>query len=312
MFLVNHTEVTEFMLLGFRSHHILTLVLFVLFLVIYILTLVENLMIIILVANVPSLKSPMYVFLTQLSTSDILLTTNIVPNTLHVIINEGSTISVTGCITQFYIHCVLTAAECFLLTVMSYDRYLAICRPLHYTSVMHLRLQLQLIILCWLSAFIVILPIVLLMNNLDFCGPHIIDHYFCDLAPVLELSCSDSTIVELVDFSLGIPFLLSPFFFILFTYIYIFITIIGISGTIGRQKAFSTCSSHLIVVCTYYGTLIMVYMFPSNGQTSNDSKIMSILYTMGTSFVNPIIYSLKNKEIMKNLLKYLTNIRKKN
>ncbi|XP_053319991.1 olfactory receptor 10A7-like [Spea bombifrons] len=312
MVLVNQTQVTEFMLLGFRNHSILTVVLFVLFLLIYILTLVWNLMIIILVAKVQSLKSPMYFFLAQLSLSDILLTTNIAPNTLHVVINEGSTISVTECISQLYFHGVSTVSECFLLSVMSYDRYLAICRPLHYTSIMDLRLQLQLVSFCWLSALLITLPIVFLMYNLQFCGPHIIDHYFCDLEPMLELSCSDATIVKLVDVALGAPFLLLPFFFILFTYVYIFIAIIGISSTIGRQKAFSTCSSHLIVVIMYYGTLIMIYLVPSNGQTPNHNKVISLLYTMGTSFLNPIIYSLRNQDIKNNLLKYITNTFKKN
>ncbi|KAM8972584.1 olfactory receptor 10A7-like [Pelodytes ibericus] len=300
---MNQTIVTEFLLLGFQNLHINNIVLFILFLVIYILTLDWNLLIIILVSRVPSLKSPMYFFLTQLSVSDIFLTTTITPNMLHVIINGGSTIFVTGCITQFYFYCVFSAAECLLLTMMSYDRYLAICNPLHYSSIMHHRLCLQLVIWSWVLACIVAFILASLMFILEFCGPHIIDHYFCDLAPILKLSCTETTFVEIADVIFGIPYVLAPFLFILYTYISIFITIFGIPSTVSKQKAFSTCSSHLIVVSTYYGTMITIYMLPSKGQF-NVNKVLSLLYTMGTPFFNPIIYSLRNQEIRKAVIKY--------
>ncbi|XP_053320001.1 olfactory receptor 10A7-like [Spea bombifrons] len=307
MLLINQTKVAAFLLLGFQNSPVFNQMLFVLFLVLYILTLLGNLMIIMLVARAQSLRFPMYFFLTQLSLSDILLTTNIAPNMLHVIIYGGGTISFTACITQLYFHGTSTAAECLLLTVMSYDRYLAICRPLHYTSIMDLKLQIQLVILCWFTAFPLMLPIVFLIDHLQFCGPQIIDHYFCDLAPLLELSCSDYNIVKVVDIVLGIPSALFPFCFILSTYVYIFIAIFGISSTIGRQKAFSTCSSHLTVVSTFYGTLIAIYLFPSEGQTSTENKLISLLYSVGTPFLNPIIYSLRNQEIRSILLKYISN-----
>ncbi|KAM8972627.1 olfactory receptor 11L1-like [Pelodytes ibericus] len=299
---------TEFLLLGFKNLHSFRTVLFIFFLLIYILTVVGNLVIIILVAKFPSLKYPMYFFLTHLSVSDMLLTTNISPNMLCVIINRGSTISVIGCITQFYFYSVSAAAECLLLMVMSYDRYLAICKPLHYASIMNLRLCLLLVAWSWLSALMATLFIVYLIGNLEFCGPHIIDHYFCDLAPILELSCSDPTIVELVDFISIIPFALVPFLFILFTYIFILKNIFGISTAVGKQKAFSTCSSHLIVVSTYYATLITVYMVPSEGLSFNINKVISLLYTTGTPFFNPIIYSLRNQEIRIALVKYTSHI----
>ncbi|KAM4749331.1 olfactory receptor 6B1-like [Rhinophrynus dorsalis] len=208
---------------------------------------------------------------------------------------------VTGCIIQFYFYGVSATVECLLLTVMSYDRYVAICNPLQYTSVMDIKLRLHLVIWSWTLSFIVTFFIVVLICNLQFCGPFIIDHYFCDLSPLLELSCSDHSIVELIDFILAIPFTLFPFFFIVFSYIYIFITITAMTSINGRQKAFSTCSSHLIVVSTYYGTLVCVYMVPSKVQSFNIKKLLSLLYTVFTPMLNPIIYSLRNREIQKSL-----------
>ncbi|KAM8972582.1 olfactory receptor 6B1-like [Pelodytes ibericus] len=188
---------------------------------------------------------------------------------------------------------------------MSYDRYLAICNPLHYIAIMDIRLCLQLVIWSWLTSLMVMLVIVFLLFNLEFCGPHIIDHYFCDLAPILKLSCTDPTFVELADIILAIPFVVVPFFFILATYILIFITIFRISSTIAKQKAFSTCSSHLNVVSTYYGTIIIIYLMPSQSHSFNVNKVLSLLYTTGTPFLNPIIYSFRNLEIRKALMKYI-------
>ncbi|XP_053319962.1 olfactory receptor 11L1-like [Spea bombifrons] len=221
----------------------------------------------------------MYFFITQLSVCDILLTTNTVPNMLHIIINGGSTISLSGCITQFYFFCVPEATECFILTVMSCDRYLAICRPLRYTSIMTFQFCLQLILISWLMSCILTLILVPQIVALQFCG-HVIDHYFCDFLPLIKLSCTKHTLVELIDFILAIPFATVPFFFILSTYVYIFITILGISSSTGRQKAFSTCSSHLTVVVAYYGTLISVYMAPSKVQSYNINKVLFLLYTV--------------------------------
>ncbi|KAM8972639.1 olfactory receptor 6B1-like [Pelodytes ibericus] len=193
---------------------------------------------------------------------------------------------------------------------MSYDRFLAICNPLKYCSIMDFRLCFQLALWPWIVGLFTMIIIVFLVGNLQFCGLKIIDHYFCDLAPLLELSCSDYTILELIDFISAICFVLLPFFFILFTYISIFITIAGISSTVGKQKSFSSCSSHLIVVSTYYLTLITIYIAPSKGQSFNINKIISLLYTMGTPLFNPIIYSLRNQEIKLALMRYNSNISK--
>ncbi|KAM8972635.1 olfactory receptor 10A7-like [Pelodytes ibericus] len=189
---------------------------------------------------------------------------------------------------------------------MSYDRYLAICNPLHYASIMNHMLCLHLVIWSWLLACIAMLFLICLICNLQFCGPRVIDHYFCDMDPILKLSCSDHAIIDHAYFLSAMLFTLIPFSFILFTYAYIFITISRISSTIGKQKAFSTCSSHLIVVSTYYGTIISVYLAPSKGQLINVNKFLSLLYTTGTPLFNQIIYSLRNHDIKIAILKCIS------
>ncbi|XP_075433829.1 olfactory receptor 11L1-like [Ascaphus truei] len=310
MYADNETEVTAFLLLGFNSLQNIKFLLFCLSLTIYIVTISGNVLIISLVSTSHHLHSPMYFFLSHLSLSDLLLTTNVVPNMLHVIIGNGSTISVNGCISQLYFFGVSTVIECFLLTVMSYDRYLAICNPLRYTSIMDLKLQLHLVIWPWLLGFLISLITVITVRSLKFCGPNVINHFFCDLAPLLKLSCSDTTTVEIELLVLSIPIIPLPFVFILGTYVCIFLTIIKIPSSIGRQKAFSTCSSHLIVVGTYYGTLITLYVVPSDGHLSNINKMLSLLYTVVTPLCNPIIYSLRNQELRKSkhLQKHLQKI----
>ncbi|KAE8620612.1 hypothetical protein XENTR_v10010371, partial [Xenopus tropicalis] len=303
----NQTTVTSFLLLGFQNNQSVNTLLFVVILWIYILTLVGNVLLIILVLTVPALRSPMYVLLSQLSLSDILITTNITPKLLTLLLSGGGKIRVSGCITQFFFYVLFTALECILLTAMSYDRYLAICNPLRYGSIMNVRLCLSMSLLSWGLAFMVALVLDLLISKLQFCGPFILDHYFCDLAPLLELSCSDVKVVELTDLIFTIPFILFPFCFVIFTYISIGLAILRISSTNGRHKAFSTCSSHLIVVCTYFGSLITLYMVPSKGQGFNMNKILSILYTVGTPFFNPVIYSLRNNDIKAAVIKFLSN-----
>ncbi|KAE8620603.1 hypothetical protein XENTR_v10010362 [Xenopus tropicalis] len=302
---VNQTSGISFLLLGFQNSQIINEFLFVLFLWIYIVTLFGNLLIIILVITVSALRSPMYVLLSQLSLADVLLSTSITPNFLWLLLNGGGTISATGCITQFYIYCVSASSEFFLLTAMAYDRYLAICSPLHYVSIMGFRLCLYMSLCSWGLALILSLLMTLLTFNVQFCGPFVIDHYLCDFTPLLKLSCTDYKAVELTHIILAIPFTLLPFCFIIYTYVAIGLAILRISSTEGRHKAFSTCSSHLIVVCMYYGTLIIVYMVPSKGHNFNINKMLSLLYTVGTPFFNPTVYSLRNNNIKSVLLKYL-------
>ncbi|KAM4747514.1 olfactory receptor 5P66-like [Rhinophrynus dorsalis] len=291
----------EFHLVGFQNLHSFKIIFFCTFLMLYVVTLTGNLTIIMLVTTNDSLKSAMYFFLCNLSLCDIILTTNISPNMLHSILINKDTISITGCLTQFYFFALSGTAECHLLTAMSYDRYLAICKPLRYHSIMTFKLCLHLIIFSWLVSVMLSLNITLLFMQLDFCRSDVIDHFFCDFLPLIELSCSDTSIVVIEDLVLNVPITLFPFVFIVVTYAYIIHTIMKIPSTSGRQKTFSTCSSHLTVVFMFYGTVIIIYLVPSKGYLKHISKLLSLLYTVFTPMLNPIIYSLRNQEIQKSL-----------
>ncbi|XP_044132753.1 olfactory receptor 1468-like [Bufo gargarizans] len=295
----NLTVVMEFFLLGFQGSQLLRNLLFLLFLVVFVATICGNLLIIILVSTSKNLHTPMYLFISQLSISDILLPTTIVPNLLHILLNNGGTVSFIGCLTQFYFFDCTEVFECFLLAVMSYDRYVAICNPLRYTSIMTNRFCNASIIISWLIGNVISFIGTITSSKLNFCGSNIIDHLFCDLVPLLDLSCSDTFSVHLVIFVLGAPTLIVPTSIIVVSYTYIVISVLRIPSSTGRQKAFSTCSSHLIVVSIFYGTIFSVYFVPKREQTWVTSKILSLLYTVFTPFINPIIYSLRNKDIKK-------------
>ncbi|KAM3924589.1 olfactory receptor 5G9-like [Leptodactylus fuscus] len=295
----NLTEVTEFFLLGFQSSLDLRMFLFCLLLVVYYGTICGNLLIITLVSTSKILHTPMYFFISQLSISDILLTTDIVPNLLHILLNNGGTITFMGCITQLYFFGAVEALECLLLTVMSYDRYVAICNPLRYSSIMTSTLCVILTIMCLLLGLSGSLIHLITTSQLDFCGSNIIDHLFCDVVPLLELSCSDTFIIHLEIYVIGFPIVMVPTTIIVVSYTSIVRAVLRIPSSTGRQKVFSTCSSHLIVVSIFYGTIFTVYVVPTKRKTLTMSKILSLLYTVFTPLVNPIIYSLRNKDIRK-------------
>ncbi|KAM4749268.1 olfactory receptor 10A7-like [Rhinophrynus dorsalis] len=302
----NQTQITEFILLGLQGPQGLKKCLLVFFLMLYIMTLCGNLLIITLFLSSHHLQSPMYFFLCHLSLCDILLSTSIAPNLLWTLLRDRSIMSVFGCISQFSMCGIFSATECFLLTVMSYDRYLAICNPFHYISIMNIQLRIYLVMCSWLLSSLLDLIIFTPIFLLQFCGCNVIDDIYCELPALLEVSCTDTYIIELQAILLSIPIVIGPFFFIISTYVRIFLTILKISSNTGRQKAFSTCSSHLTVVCTYYGILIAKYTVPSKGQSLNINKIISLLYTAVTPILNPIIYSLRNQDIRSALSKWMS------
>ncbi|XP_056424958.1 olfactory receptor 1496-like [Hyla sarda] len=306
----NSNTVTKIFLLGFQNLHSFKILFFLLLLLIFCVTICGNLLIIMVVSYSRSLHSPMYFFLTQLSSSDILLSTIIVPNMLHVVLYEGRSLPFIDCLIQFYFFAVSETLESLFLTVMSYDRYQAICNPLHYSSVMDLTFCLKAVLLFWVMTFAATLTFTVTMSQLQFCGPNIIDHFFCDLDPILKLSCSETFNVKLEDMILAVPFMICPFMVIMVSYIYIIFTILKIPSTTGRQKTFSTCSSHLAVVSLFYGSLICIYFFPNK---ENVKKILSMFYTVVTPLLNPMIYSLSNREIkqaFKSLrAKYLLHVK---
>ncbi|KAM3924518.1 olfactory receptor 1468-like [Leptodactylus fuscus] len=281
---------------------------FLLLLLIYCVTICGNLLIILVVSSSRSLHSPMYFFLTQLSFSDILLSSTIVPNMLHVVLYEGGPVTLIGCLIQFHFFLASEILETLLLTVMSYDRYQAICHPLHYTSVMDLTFCLKAIELFWSIIFVVIVMISMTISRYRFCGPNIVDYFFCDRDPILELSCSDTSLLKAESIFLIVPLAVCPFIVIVVSYVYIIITILKIPSETGRQKTFSTCSSHLAVVSMYYGSIISIYLFPNK---TTAKKILSLFYTVLTPLFNPIIYSLSNRDItraLKNLLSKMCSL----
>ncbi|KAM3924532.1 olfactory receptor 6B2-like [Leptodactylus fuscus] len=273
--------------------------LFCLLLVVYFGTICGNLLIIALVSTSKILQTPMYFFISQLSISDILLSTDIVPNTFRILLNNGGAITFIGCMTQYYVFSSSEVFECVLLSVMSYDRYVAICNPLRYSSIMTTVHCMKLAIASWLLGFSIGLFATITISLLSFCGTNIIDHFFCDILPLLDISCSDIFFLQVVGFLLSIPFVIIPVIIIIYSYANITAVILRIPSSTGRQKAFSTCSSHLIVVSIFYWTLFSVYVVPHRMQTLTISKFVSLLYTVLTPMVNPIIYSFRNKDINK-------------
>ncbi|XP_006132737.1 olfactory receptor 5J3-like [Pelodiscus sinensis] len=299
----NKTSITEFILLGFQTLPELQFFLFLLFLVTYIVTVAGNLLILALVVADHNLHTPMYFFLGNLSCLETCYSSIILPKMLAGLLTGVQSISFSGCLTQYYFFGSLVGTECFLLSVMSYDRYLAICHPLRYTALMRGRDWLRLAGGSWIGGFLGNGIATFSLSLLTFCGPNTIDHFLCDLDPLIRLSCNDSQMMETLVFIFILIFSLVPFLLTVTSYICIIATILRIPSTRGRQKAFSTCSSHLIVVTIYYGTLLIVYMFPTTDLLGDFQKVVSIIYTVLTPLVNPLIYSLRNKEVKDALRK---------
>ncbi|XP_024051258.2 olfactory receptor 5V1-like [Terrapene carolina triunguis] len=300
----NQTGVSEFILLGFSDHPQVQLILFVAFASAYAAALLGNVSIITVICSQPGLHTPMYFFLVNLSLLDIGCVTSTVPQMLKNLLAQKKAISFQGCLAQMYFFTAFLATELLLLTGMAFDRYVAICHPLRYSLVMSRRTCCCLAVGIWASGFLISLPHTLSLLRLSFCGPNIINHFFCELPPLLQLSCSDTgynqTLALVTDVFLGI----GCFLLTLLSYVYIVSSVLKIQSAAGKRKAFSTCSSHVMVVTLFYSTVIYTYVRPPSAYLDRD-KAVAALYTMVTPLVNPLIYSLRNKEV-KEAFKKLT------
>ncbi|KAF7476821.1 Hypothetical predicted protein [Marmota monax] len=302
----NHTTISEFILLGLSNKAEQQNLLFVLFLGMYLVIVLGNGLIILAVGLDSYLHTPMYLFLANLSFADISSTSTSVPKMLMNIQTKSQSISYESCITQMYFSIVFVVTDNFLLGVMAYDRFVAICHPLTYMTIMHSRLCVLLTVIPWFLSNMVALTHTLLLTLLVFCDSNALPHFFCDLAPLLKLSCTDTMINELVLFTVGLSVISFPFALIFFSYACIVRAVLRISSAEGKWKAFSTCSSHLTVVPLFYGTIMGVYFFPSTTHPEDTDKIGAVLFTVVTPMMNPFIYSLRNKD-MKGTLKKLIN-----
>ncbi|XP_030042473.1 olfactory receptor 6F1-like [Microcaecilia unicolor] len=292
-----------FILLGFPGHWYLHVLLFNFFLVIYILTLAGNVIIILVIFSNPHLHKPMYFFIGNFSFLEIWYTTATVPKMLAGFLAEKNMISFTACFVQLYFFFSLGATESLVLTAMGYDRYLAICNPLRYSTIMNSRVCTNLAVSCWAAGFTIYLLPISLIASLHFCGPNEINHFFCDAGPLLELSCSEAHLTEIICYTYTSILILSAFLLTMVSYIYIILTILRIPSTSGRQKAFSTCASHLIVVIIFYAAIIFMYVRSKAKYPFDLDKVVGIFYAILVPLLNPLIYSLRNKEVIKGLRK---------
>ncbi|XP_066110732.1 olfactory receptor 1G1-like [Saccopteryx bilineata] len=297
----NQSSISDFLLLGFSEHPEQQPLLFTLFLGMYLLTMVGNLLIILVIASDQHLHSPMYFFLANLSFIETCFSCSIVPKVLVNLQTQHHTISHIGCLMQMYFFMALALLDDFLLAVMAYDRYVAICLPLHYTTIMCPQRCLGLVTVSWLCAHFLAFSLILLMSQFSFCASHSIPHFFCDLLPLLKLACSDTHSFQVVMFTEAALSGVVPLTCVLVSYAHIIHTILRVPSAGGKHKVFSTCGSHLSVVTLFYGTLFLVYFQPSSSYSAKTGIVASVAYTMVTPMLNPFIYSLRNKDIRKAL-----------
>ncbi|XP_004589113.2 olfactory receptor 6P1 [Ochotona princeps] len=290
-------HVVDFVLVGFPTSPPLQLLLFIFFFAIYLLTLLENTLIVSTIWFTPSLHRPMYFFLGHLSFLELWYINVTIPRLLGAFLTQDGRVSYTGCMTQLYFFIALACTECVLLAMMAYDRYLAICEPLRYPSLMPASLSTRLAAASWGSGFFSSMMKLLFISRLSYCGPNIINHFFCDISPLLNLTCSDKEQAELVDFLLALVMILLPLLAVVSSYAAIIAAILRIPTAQGRHRAFSTCASHLAVVVIYYSSTLFTYARPRAMYMFNHNKIISVLYTVIVPFLNPAIYCLRNTEV---------------
>ncbi|XP_063158186.1 olfactory receptor 10A7-like [Candoia aspera] len=302
---MNATSITYFIFLGFPSHSQVQILMFIFMFSVYVISVTGNCLIIIITWADIILHTPMYFFLKLLSFLEICYISVTLPKMLHNLLSGDRTISFSGCAVQMYFLLFLGTVECFLLAAMSYDRYIAICLPLRYATLMSKEVCIYLTLASWLSGFFLPLVNTGWAFSLPYCGSNEINHFFCDFPPVLKLACVDTSLNELVMLVSSLAITLIPCIFILLTYICILGAILRMTSTKARQKVFSTCSSHLIMVLIFYGTASFMYLHPKSTYAMERDKFLSLLYTVLTPMLNPIIYTLRNTEVKKSLRRML-------
>ncbi|XP_068926358.1 olfactory receptor 6T1-like [Petaurus breviceps papuanus] len=301
MYSENWTQITEFVLIGFPRSWSLQVILFLVLLVTYMVTILGNLLIVVLSCSDHRLQTQMYFFLRNLSLLELGWVSVVVPNMLVCIITRNYSISFAGCIMQSYLYFLLATTDYFLLAVMSLDRYLAICRPLHYETLMNGPICIRLVIASWIAGFLWVLTPTILMASLPFCGPNVIDHFFCDSWPLMQLSCGDTQLLKVVAFILSTAALLGSLGLTSVSYVCIFATVFRAPTAKERRKAFSTCASHLAVVVIAYGGSIFLYIRTAESQSMSLKKGASALVCIITPLLNPFIFSLRNDKVKQAL-----------
>ncbi|XP_004008792.3 olfactory receptor 2G2-like [Ovis aries] len=301
----NDSRLLGFILVGFSDQPQLELILFGVILFLYFMTLLGNSTIILVSLLDSKLHNPMYFFLSHLSFLDLCFTSSIVPQLLVNLGSSDKSITYGGCVVQLYVSLALGSTECVLLAVMSYDRYVAVCRPLHYSFVMHPRVCSILASMAWLSGVTTTLVQSTLTLQLPFCGNRKVDHFFCEVPVLIKLACVDTTFNQAELFVASVLFLVVPLSLIMMSYENIAQAVLKIKSALGRRKAFRTCSSHVMVVIIFYGTIIFMYLQPAKSRSKDQGKFVSLFYTVVTPMLNPLIYTLRNKEVKAALKKFM-------
>ncbi|XP_006902365.1 PREDICTED: olfactory receptor 10AG1-like [Elephantulus edwardii] len=304
----NSTIMRGFVLVGFSDIPTLRWILFGIFLVMYLIILMGNGIIILITRIDPTLQNPMYFFLGNFSFLEICYVTTTVPRMLGDIWTKKRNISFLACATQMCFVLIFGSTECLLLAVMAYDRYVAICNPLHYPLVMNHRVCMQLLAGSWISGLPFEIGQTCQIFSLPFCGSHTIHHFFCDIPPILKLACGDTYVNELLVYIVAVMFFMVPFLLIVTSYGKIIFNILKLTSAKGRAKAFSTCSSHLTVIVLFFGTAAITYFQPKPDQSEGLGKLLSLFYTVLTPMMNPLIYTLRNKDVMVALEKLLPKL----
>ncbi|KAF4009067.1 hypothetical protein G4228_000472 [Cervus hanglu yarkandensis] len=288
---------TGFILLGLTNDPVLRIILFMIILFIYLVTICGNLSTIILIRISSQLHHPMYFFLSHLAIADVGYSSSVTPNMLVNFLVEKNTISYPGCAIQLGSAVFFGSTECILLAAMAYDRFIAICSPLLYSTKMSTQVCVQLLIVAYIGGFFNASSFIISFYFLHFCGPNQVNHFFCDFAPLVELSCSDTSIPAVVPSFTAGSIIVVTVTVIAVSYLYILITILRMHSTEGRHKAFSTCTSHLTAVTLFYGTITFIYVMPKSSYSTDQNKVVSVFYMVVIPMLNPLIYSLRNNEI---------------